>query len=82
MFQGISKRREPRKFNYKARYYDRESAEIRKQKIIDGEENTTVDFKDRFSRKVNESRRTKYNSYTKIFVMLAILILLLYIVLS
>jgi hypothetical protein len=87
MFQGIGlfkpfKKQEPRKFNYKARYYDRESAEIRKQKILEGEENTTVNFSDRLHQKISESRKIKQNSIRKLAIMAGLLALLFYILLK
>ena len=82
MFQGISKKREPRKFNYKARYYDQEKANIRKQKILDGEEDTNVNFGDRFVQRVNERRRRKQNSIRRLIVLVGILAMLLYILLK
>ena len=85
MFQGMfnfNKRREPRRFNYKGRYYDNESANIRKQKILDGEENTDVSFGDRFHQKISESRKIKQNSVRKLAVLVGLLALLLYILLK
>jgi t-SNARE complex subunit (syntaxin) len=82
MLQGIFKKQEPRKFNYKSRYYDSEKANIRKQKILDGEKDTEVNFGDRFRRKVKENRKTTHNSMRKLIIMLAILALLIYILLS
>jgi len=82
MIQGIFKKQEPRKFNYKARYYDQEKADMRKQKILDGKEDTNVNFEDRFRKRVSESRKAKRNSMRKLVIMLAVLALLLYIVLS
>ena len=80
MLQGIFKQREPRRFNYKARYYNRENEDIRREKILDGEKNTEVNFGDRFRRKVDENRKTRDKSMKKIIVFLAILALLLYLV--
>ncbi len=82
MPQGIFKKQEPRKFNYKARYYDQEKANIRKQKILDGKEDTEVNFGDRFHQKVKETRKIKHNSMRRLVVMLALLAVLLYILLS
>jgi hypothetical protein len=82
MLQGIFKKQEPRKFNYKSRYYDQEKENIRKQKILNGEEDTNVNFGDRFHQKVKENRKTTQNSIRKLVVMTGILILLLYILLS
>jgi hypothetical protein len=82
MFQGIFKKQEPRKFNYKARYYDKQSADIRRQKILDGEENTAVNFGDRFHQKIDESRKIKQNSIRKLAIMAGLLAMLLYILLK
>ena len=82
MPQGLFKKQERRKFNYKARYYDQQSAEIRKQKILDGEENTDVNFGDRFRQKVEENRKVKNNSIRKIVVMLTLLIILIYLIIA
>ena len=80
MLQGLFKQRESRKFNYKARYYNRENEDIRREKILDGEKNIEVNFGDRFRRKVDGSRRKPDNSVKKIVIMLAILALLIYFV--
>ena len=82
MIQGVFKQQRPRKFNYKSRYYDQENANIRKQKIIDGEKDTDVNFGDRFHQKINESRRIKQNSTRRLLVFVALLALLLYILLK
>ena len=82
MFQGIFKTQRPRKFNYKARYYDQENADIRKQKILDGKEDTNVNFGDRFHRRVDESRKIRQNSIRKIAVLAGLLAMLLYILLK
>jgi hypothetical protein len=82
MLQGIFKKQEPRKFNYKARYYNQESANIRKQKILDGNEDTSVNFGDRFHKKISESRRIKQNSIRRLAIMAALLAVLLYILLK
>ncbi|MDR0603279.1 MAG: hypothetical protein LBG80_03135 [Bacteroidales bacterium] len=79
MFQGLFRKQEPRKFNYKSRYYDQEKENIRKQKILNGEEDTDVNFGDRFHQKVKENRKSTANSLRKLVIMLAILALLLYI---
>ncbi|MDR2408252.1 MAG: hypothetical protein LBE13_09110 [Bacteroidales bacterium] len=79
MFQGLFRKQEPRKFNYKSRYHDQEKENIRKQKILNGEEDTDVNFGDRFHQKVKENRKSTQNSIRKLVVMLAILLLLLYI---
>ena len=73
MFIGIIKKREPRRFNYKSRYYDRESADIRKQKILDGEDDTSVNFSDRFHQKVVENRKIKGNYLKKLIIMMILL---------
>ncbi|MDR1182520.1 MAG: hypothetical protein LBL13_11135 [Bacteroidales bacterium] len=82
IFQGIFKKQESRKFNYKARYYDQEKANIRKQKILNGEEDTSVNFGDRFRQKVKENRNVHSNSIRKLVIMLVLLALLLYILLA
>jgi hypothetical protein len=82
MPQGLFKKREPRKFNYKARYYDQQNAEIRKQKILNGEENTDVNFEDRFRQKVEENRKIKNNSIRKLVVMVTLLIILIYLIVA
>jgi hypothetical protein len=82
MFQGLFRKQEPRKFNYKSRYHDQEKENIRKQKILNGEEDTDVNFGDRFRQKVKENRKSTQNPIRKLVVMLAILLLLLYILLS
>jgi len=78
MLQGLFKQREPRKFNYKARYYNKENEDIRRKKILDGEKDSEVSFGDRFRRKVDESRKSSDNSKKKLAIMIAILLLLLY----
>jgi len=78
MLQGLFKQREQRKFNYKARYYNRENEEIRREKILNGEKDTKVRFEDRFRRKVNENRKKRSNSTKKLLILMAILMLLLY----
>lgn len=80
MLQGLFKQREPRKFNYKARYYNKENEDIRREKILDGEKDTDVNFGDRFRRKVDENRRKRDNNLKKIAVLLAVLLLLLYLI--
>ena len=82
MLQGMFKKPERRKFNYKARYYDQQNADIRRQKILDGEENTEVNFEDRFRQKVEENRKIKDNSIRKIVIMVTILILLVYLIIA
>ena len=78
MLQGLFKQREPRKFNYKSRYYNRENEEIRREKILSGEKNVEANFEDRFRRKVNENRKKRGNSAKKLIVLIAILALLIY----
>ena len=80
MLQGLFKQKEARKFNYKARYYNKENADIRREKILDGEKNTDVNFSDRFRKKVGESRRKPENSMRKLVILIAILALLIYFV--
>ena len=82
MLQGIFKQKEPRRFNYRGRYYNQEKENIRRQKILDGDEDTIVNFSDRFRHKVNENRKTNANSYRKLVIMVALVALLLYILLS
>ena len=82
MIQGLFKKQTPRKFNYKGQYYDQEQANIRKQKILDGEKDTTVNFGDRFHQKINESRKARQNSTRRLLVLLALLAILLYILLK
>ncbi|MDR1878141.1 MAG: hypothetical protein LBQ64_01080 [Bacteroidales bacterium] len=81
MLQGIFKKQEPRKFNYKSRYYNQDEANIRKQKILNNEQDTHVNFGDRFRQKMEANRKIKQNSLRKLLVMLAILAVLLYILL-
>ena len=78
MLQGLFKQREARKFNYKARYYNKENEDIRREKILDGERNTDVNFGDRFRKKVDESRKKTDNSMKKLVIMIAVLALLIY----
>jgi hypothetical protein len=82
MLQGLFKKPERRKFNYKARYYDQQNADIRRQKILDGEENTEVNFEDRFRRKIEENRKIKNNSIRKMVFLLTLLILLIYLIIA
>ena len=79
MITGLFKQREPRKFNYKARYYNKVNEDIRREKILDGEKDTEVNFGDRFRRKVDENRKKRENSLKKLVSLLAILALLLYV---
>ena len=79
MLQGLYKQREPRKFNYKARYYNWETEEIRREKILNGERNTEVNFGDRFRKKVQENRKNRKNSLRKFVFLFVILVLLLYV---
>jgi len=79
MLQGVFKQKEPRKFNYKARYYNQIDNDIRRKKILDGEEDIEVNFGDRFRKKVAENRKKRDNSVKKLAVFLAILTILLYI---
>jgi len=79
MLKGLIKKQEPRKFNYKARYYDQQNADIRKQKILDGED-TEVGFEDRFRQKVHENRKIRNNSVRKLVVMTTLLALLVYLI--
>ncbi|MDR1459520.1 MAG: hypothetical protein LBI60_04835 [Bacteroidales bacterium] len=81
IFQGIFKKQEPRTFNYKSRYYDQEKANIRKQKILNGEKDTSVTFGDRFRQKIRTNRNTNKNSIRKLVIMLVLLALLLSILL-
>jgi len=78
MLQGIFKQREPRRFNYKARYYNRENEDIRREKILDGEREIEANFGDRFRRKVDENRKKRENSIKKLAVLVVILAGLLY----
>ena len=80
MLKGLIKKQEPRKFNYKARYYDQQNADIRNRKILDGEENTEVDFEDRFRQKVYENRKIRNNSVRKLVILVTLLALLIYII--
>ena len=82
MFSGFIKKQQPRKFNYKARYYDKQRADIRNRKILDGEENTEVRFGDRFRQKVEENRKIQKNSMRKLVVMTLLLALLIYLILT
>ena len=79
MLQGVFKQKEPRKFNYKARYYNQIDSDIRRKKILEGEEDIEVNFGDRFRKKVAENRKKRENSVKKLAVFLAILAVLLYI---
>ena len=82
MFSGLIKKQQPRKFNYKARYYDKQQADIRNRKILDGEKNTEVRFEDRFRQKVEENRKIRKNSMRKLVVMTLLLALLIYLILT
>lgn len=82
MLQGLFKKQERRTFNYKARYYDQQNADIRKQKILNGEEDTEVRFEDRFRQKVNENRKVKDNPIRKIVILTTILIILIYLIIA
>lgn len=82
MPQGLFKKHERRKFNYKARYYDQQNAEIRKQKILDGEDDTNVNFGDRFRQKVEENRKERNNSIRKLVIMVTLLIILVYLIIA
>ena len=82
MFSGLIRKQQPRKFNYKARYYDKQQADIRNRKILDGEENTEVRFGDRFRQKVEENRKIQKNSMRKLVVMTLLLALLIYLILT
>ena len=82
MFSGFIKKQQPRKFNYKARYYDKQQADIRNRKILDGEENTEVRFGDRFRQKVEENRKIQKNSMRKLVIMTLLLALLIYLILT
>lgn len=72
---------EKRGFNYTPRYYDKNTSDIRKQKIIDGDENTDVDFADKLHQKLENSRKAKQTSNRRLIIMMALLALLLYILL-
>lgn len=78
MIQGLFKQRQPRKFDYKARYYNKIDEDIRRDKILDGSTDTHANFGDRFRRKIDENRKKRDNSIKKIAVLLAVLGLLLY----
>ena len=80
LLKGLGKKQEPRKFNYKARYYDQQNADIRKQKILGGEENTEVGFEDRFRQKVQENRKIRKKSVRTLVIMVTLLISLIYII--
>ena len=80
MLKGLTKKQEPRKFNYKARYYDQQNTDLRNRKILDGEENTEVGFEDRFRQKVHENRKIRNNSVRKLVVMATLLALLVYLI--
>ena len=80
MLQGLFKQRKPRKFNYKSRYYDRENGDIRKEKILNGDKDTDVNFGDRFCKRVEENRKRHDNSMRKLAIMLAALALLLFVI--
>ena len=82
MFSGLIRKQQPRKFNYKARYYDKQQADIRNRKILDGEENTEVRFGDRFRQKMEENRKIQKNSMRKLVVMTLLLALLIYLILT
>jgi hypothetical protein len=47
---------------------------------LDGAKDTNVNFGDRFRKRVDESRKKRDNSKTRLLVMLAILALLVYLV--
>ena len=80
LLKGLGKKQEPRRFNYKARYYDKQNADIRNQKILDGEENTEVGFEDRFRQKVQENRKIRKKSVRTLVIMVTLLISLIYII--
>ncbi|MBP5413014.1 MAG: hypothetical protein J6Y47_07155 [Bacteroidales bacterium] len=73
--------REKREFNYTPRYYDKNTSDIRKQKIEEGDDNTNVDFSDRLHQKLNASRKAQRSSTRRLIIMIVLLIILLYILL-
>ncbi|MDR1792941.1 MAG: hypothetical protein LBR36_05820 [Bacteroidales bacterium] len=80
LFQNGIKKHQKRQFNYKGRvrYSESGNNDIRRQKIMDGEENPSVDFSSRFRHRVAQSRKAKQTPLLKIAVMVALLVLLLY----
>ena len=79
MLQGIVKQEEPYKFYYKARYYNRENGDIRREKTVNGGD-TEVNFSEPFCRKMKENRDNRNNSIKKMILMFAVLALLLYLI--
>jgi len=75
------KRHESRKFNYIPRYYDKKAEQLKREKIIKGEDSNS-DFSERLHMKIRENRKLQRKSNTRILVWIALLALLLYFMLS
>lgn len=71
------KRHEPRKFNYTPRYYDKKKEDMEHEKIRRGED-SNIEFRERLHVNLQEKRKMKQKSNTRILVWVALLILLLY----
>jgi hypothetical protein len=74
----MMKKREPRKFNYKGRYRNADEEHIRREKILHGDENTTVEFSDRMRHRLTQSRKAKHIPLLRIAIMAGFLAALLY----
>ena len=79
LFSG--NKREKRTFNYTPKYYDKKTDDLRKEKMLN-DEDSHVEFSDRFHQKINENRQTKNDSAKKLIIMVAIFDLLIYIMTS
>lgn len=75
------KRHESRKFNYIPRYYDKKAEQLKREKILKGEDNSS-DFSERLHMKIKENRKLQRKSTTRILVWAALLALLLYFMFS
>jgi hypothetical protein len=75
------KRHESRKFNYIPRFYDKKAEQLKREKIIKGEDSNS-DFSERLHMKLQENRKLQRKSTTRILVWIALLALLLYFMLS
>ncbi|MBO4580942.1 MAG: hypothetical protein J5701_01470 [Bacteroidales bacterium] len=73
--------REKRGFNYTPRYYDKNTSDIRKQKIEEGCDDTNVDFADRLHQKLNATRKANQVSNRRLIIMIVLLMVLLFILL-
>ncbi len=76
-----TKQQKARKFNYTPRFYDKKKEDLKHEKMKKGED-TEVGFRDYLRINLQDKRKLQRKSMRRVFVWLALLIILLYFMLS